>query len=91
MQREPPPKTLRQFTAEGRPRRSSADSMPIIDESAIDTLHGFLRPDQIGGMLTDIERRIIRLGGRLDAADAIGAAKEALTLCRLPAITAFAR
>jgi signal transduction histidine kinase/DNA-binding NarL/FixJ family response regulator len=92
---------LNEFTAEGRPRRSSADSMPMMDEAAIDTLRGFLPPDQIGALLTeslaDIEARICRLGVRLDAADAAGAAREAHDLvsvagnCGARSLSALAR
>jgi signal transduction histidine kinase/DNA-binding NarL/FixJ family response regulator len=74
-------RTLGEFTAEGRPRRSSADSMPMIDEAAIDSLLGFLPRDQIGALLTeslaDIAARMRRLSVRLDVPDAAGAAKEA--------------
>ncbi|MEA2729597.1 MAG: two-component system, sensor histidine kinase [Acetobacteraceae bacterium] len=74
-------RALNEFTAVGRPKRSAADSMPLLDESAIETLRGFLPADEIEALLTesltDIESRVRRLGVRLDAADTAGAAKEA--------------
>ncbi|MEA2739384.1 MAG: two-component system, sensor histidine kinase [Acetobacteraceae bacterium] len=74
-------RTLNEFCAEGRPRRSAADSLPALDDSAIETLRSFLPPDQIEALLTesllDIEGRINRLADRLDAADTVSAAKEA--------------
>jgi signal transduction histidine kinase/DNA-binding NarL/FixJ family response regulator len=92
---------LSEFTAEGRPKRSSADSMPKVDDSAIDALRGFLPPDQIGALLTesllDIESRICRLGVQLDAADTAGAAREAHDLvsvagnCGVRVLSALAR
>jgi signal transduction histidine kinase/DNA-binding NarL/FixJ family response regulator len=92
---------LNEFTAEGRPARSVADSMPMLDESAIETLLGFLPADQIEALLTeslaDIEGRIRRIGVRLDAADTAGAAREAHDLvsvagnCGARALSALAR
>jgi signal transduction histidine kinase/DNA-binding response OmpR family regulator len=94
-------RALNQLTAEGRPKRSLADSLPVVDESAIETLRGFLPPEQIEALLTesltDIEARIQRLSVRLDAADMAGAAKEAHDLvsvagnCGARALSALAR
>jgi signal transduction histidine kinase/DNA-binding NarL/FixJ family response regulator len=94
-------RTLNEFTAEGRPKRFAADSMPMLDESAIETLLGFLPANQIAVLLTesltDIEGRIRRIGVRLDAADTAGAAMEAHDLvsvagnCGARALSALAR
>jgi signal transduction histidine kinase/DNA-binding NarL/FixJ family response regulator len=94
-------RTLSQFAAEGWPRHSAADRMPMLDESTIETLRGFLPPDQIEALLTesmtDIDGRIRRLGVRVDAADTDGAAKEAHDLvsiagnCGAGALSALAR
>jgi HPt (histidine-containing phosphotransfer) domain-containing protein len=75
--------------------------MPALDESAIETLRGFLPADQIEALLTesltDIEGRIGRLSVRLDAADTAGAAKEAHDLisvagnCGARSLSALAR
>ena len=75
--------------------------MPMVDQSAIETLRGFLPPNQIKALLTesltDIEGRIHRLGVRLDAADAAGAAREAHDLvsvagnCGARALSTLAR
>jgi signal transduction histidine kinase/CheY-like chemotaxis protein/HPt (histidine-containing phosphotransfer) domain-containing protein len=74
-------RTVNQFAAEGRPRHSPADRMPMLDESTIETLRGFLSPDEIQALLTesliDLDVRIRRLGIRVDAADTVGAAREA--------------
>jgi signal transduction histidine kinase/CheY-like chemotaxis protein len=94
-------RTLSDFSREGRAKRSQADGVPLLDESAIETLRGFLPPDQIEVLLTeslvDIGARIHRLGVRLDAADIAGAAKEAHDLvsvagnCGARALSALAR
>jgi HPt (histidine-containing phosphotransfer) domain-containing protein len=75
--------------------------MPMMDESAIETLQAFLPPNQIKALLTesltDIEGRIHRLGVRLDSADAAGAAREAHDLvsvagnCGARALSTLAR
>jgi signal transduction histidine kinase/CheY-like chemotaxis protein len=92
---------INQFAAEGRPERSPADGMPLIDESAIEALQAFLPPSQVqlllSESLTDIGERIRRLGVRLGAADAAGAAREAHDLvsvagnCGARALSALAR
>ena len=94
-------RAINEFTAEGRPKRSPADGMPMMDESAIETLQAFLPPNQVEALLTesltDIEGRIHRLGVRLDAADAAGAAREAHDLvsvagnCGARALSTLAR
>jgi CheY-like chemotaxis protein/HPt (histidine-containing phosphotransfer) domain-containing protein len=94
-------RTLSDLTAEGRVQRSQVDNVPVLDESAIETLRGFLPPDQIETLLTeslvDIEARIHRLGIRLDEADIAGAAKEAHDLvsvagnCGARSLSALAR
>jgi signal transduction histidine kinase/CheY-like chemotaxis protein/HPt (histidine-containing phosphotransfer) domain-containing protein len=94
-------RTLSDFTGEARAQRSRIDNAPVLDESAIETLRGFLPPDQIEALLTeslvDIEARIHRLGIRLDAADIAGAAKEAHDLvsvagnCGARSLSALAR
>ena len=72
---------IHELATKGRPNRSAADAMPSLDESVIDTLRGFMKPDQLEALLTeslvDIEARMIRIGARLDASDPAAAAKEA--------------
>jgi signal transduction histidine kinase/DNA-binding response OmpR family regulator len=74
-------RALVEFTAEQRPRRSSAETMPILDEGVIATLRGFMTQDQIEALLTealaDIAGRVRRLGTLLDAGHATSAVKEA--------------
>jgi HPt (histidine-containing phosphotransfer) domain-containing protein len=75
--------------------------VPAIDAAVIDSLRVFLKPDQFETLvketLTDIEARIVRLGGCLDLADTGGAAKEAHDLisvsgnCGLRALSTIAR
>jgi CheY-like chemotaxis protein len=87
--------------AEERKKRSSIDSMPMVDEATIDSLRGFLPPEELEALLTesltDIEGRIGRLGLRLDAADSAGASKEAHDLvsvagnCGARALSTLAR
>jgi HPt (histidine-containing phosphotransfer) domain-containing protein len=94
-------RVLNQLTAPNRRKRFAADSLPELDESAIETLRSFLPPDRIEAMLTesltDIESRVSRLGARLDAADYAGAAKEAHDIvsvagnCGARAMSALAR
>jgi CheY-like chemotaxis protein/HPt (histidine-containing phosphotransfer) domain-containing protein len=94
-------RAINEFAAQGRLKRSPADGLPMMDESAIETLQGFLPPHQVEALLTesliDIEGRIHRLGVRLNAADAAGAAQEAHDLvsiagtCGARALSALAR
>jgi signal transduction histidine kinase/DNA-binding response OmpR family regulator len=94
-------RTLRESGAQDRPRRSSADGLPVLDQTAIETLHSFLPAEQIEALLTDsladIKGRIGRLGILLDAADLAGAAHEAHDLvsvagnCGARALSALAR
>jgi CheY-like chemotaxis protein len=73
--------TIGDLTAEGRPKRSSADAMPLMDQAAIESLREFMAVDEIEALLTqslaDIEGRIRRLGVKLDQADTASAAREA--------------
>jgi signal transduction histidine kinase/DNA-binding NarL/FixJ family response regulator len=92
---------LNELTAPGRPRRSTAATMPLLDESVIESLCSFLPPDQVEAVLTesltDIENRIVRLRHRMDAADYPAAAKEAHDLvsvagnCGAQALSTLAR
>jgi CheY-like chemotaxis protein len=71
---------LGELTSKGGQRRA-ADAMPVLDESVIDTLRGFMKPSQLEALLTesltDMDARIVRLGLRLAASDSVAAAKEA--------------
>jgi signal transduction histidine kinase/DNA-binding response OmpR family regulator len=92
---------LNALVSDGPRRRSAADGVPAIDAAVIDSLRVFLKPDQFETLvketLTDIEARIVRLGGCLDLADTGGAAKEAHDLisvsgnCGLRALSTIAR
>ena len=92
---------INELTTHGRPKRSAADGLPSLDTSVIDTLRGFMKPDQLEALLTeslvDIEARILRLGARLDASDTAAAAKEAHDLvsvagnCGASAVSSLAR
>jgi signal transduction histidine kinase/CheY-like chemotaxis protein len=92
---------MNEFSAAGRRKRPPGDGMPVLDQSAIDTLRGFMAADQIEALLTeslaDIERRVRRLGVRLGAGDNGGAANEAHDLisvtgnCGARAMSALAR
>jgi CheY-like chemotaxis protein len=94
-------RSINELTAPERPKRSSADGMSILDETAITTLRGFMSPNQIEALLTEslveIEGRTIRLGACLDEADAAGAAKAAHDLvsiagnCGARALSTLAR
>jgi len=85
----------------GRPKYATADAMPALDESVIETLSSFMKPDQLQALLTesldDMEARIVRLGGLLAASDAAAAAKEAHDLvsvagnCGATALSGLAR
>ena len=92
---------LNELTAPGRPKRSLADGMPVLDHATIGALRDFLKPDQLDALLTDsiaeIQARIQRLGLCLDQADGAGAAREAHDLvavagnCGAGALSALAR
>ena len=74
-------RVLNELTTKGRSKHAGAGAMPSLDQSVIDSLRGFMKPDQIESLLTesliDMEARIQRLGARLAAADTVEAAKEA--------------
>jgi signal transduction histidine kinase/DNA-binding response OmpR family regulator len=94
-------RALKEFATGRRPKRSSADGLPTLDETAIETLRDFMLPAQIEALLTeslaDIAVRVRRLGVRLDAADLGDAAQEAHDLvsiagnCGVCAMSALAR
>ena len=89
------------FAAEGRPKRSPAEGVPVIDDPTIEALRAFLPPNEIEALLieslTDIEARTRLLGTRLEAADAAGAARQAHDLvsvagnCGAHALSVLAR
>jgi CheY-like chemotaxis protein len=84
-----------------RLRRCAADGLPAVDVAVIDSLRVFLKPDQLEMLvkdtLTDIEARIVRLGGCLDLGNTSGAAQEAHDVisvsgnCGLSALSTIAR
>jgi signal transduction histidine kinase/DNA-binding NarL/FixJ family response regulator len=92
---------LNALAVSGRPKRSATSLMPILDESAIESLRSFMKPAQLEALLTeslaDIDARIGRLGSCLDAADGASAAKDAHDLvsvagnCGARALSAMAR
>jgi signal transduction histidine kinase/CheY-like chemotaxis protein/HPt (histidine-containing phosphotransfer) domain-containing protein len=94
-------RSLNELAAKGRPKRSPAEGLPIIDRSTIEALRSFLSSYQIEALLTesltDIELRMRELRVRLDAADAAGAAREAHDLvsvagnCGARALSVLAR
>jgi len=94
-------RVINEITAEGRPRSGAAAGTPTLDESAIEALRGFLKPDEFEALLTesltDIVARMQRLGDRLEALDGGAAAKEAHDLvsvagnCGAGAVSAMAR
>jgi signal transduction histidine kinase/DNA-binding response OmpR family regulator len=93
--------TISAIAAGGRQQHSEADGLPAVDETVIESLRDFLKPDQLATLLTDsltdLETRIERLGVCLDNANTEDAAKEAHDLiavsgnCGAGALSAIAR
>jgi len=94
-------RVINECTTPGRTRATPAETGPVMDEPAIETLRAVLPPPEVRTLLTeslhDIRHRIQRLGARLDNADAAAASREAHDLvsiagnCGARALSTLAR
>jgi len=93
--------TLNDLARDGRPQRSAADGLPVVDPSAIATLRGFMNDTQFEQFITesraDLMGRVERLGASLEAGDMSRAVREAHDMvsvagnCGASVISALAR